>query len=429
MITKRLHVLIIGSGGRESTLFWKIAQSPLVGSVLCAPGNGGIPASHRRDVSPMDFQGILRLCKTESIDLVVVGPEAPLCAGVVDYLAMHGIKAFGPRKTPAQLEASKVDTKILCYRLGIPTAEFDFSGAYKVSEKIIKRMGGELVIKADPLCDGKGVFVCSTEEQALAAAALCQTEKKFGKEGERIVIERRLRGRECSFMVLCDGTENCIMLPLSRDYKRAQESDRGENTGGTGAYSPLSDVDSKMQNRIMVEIIKPILRFYAEIGHPYQGVLYAGIMITEDGPMLLEINVRFGDPETQVVLPRIESDIVPYLLACTERGGLAKLPALSISQFPAVCTVAMAEGYPGPYSTGALITGMPNDPVAGERRLLFHAGTEQQGNELVTSGGRVLCSVGLGWTVPMAKERSLETLRGIQFDGMTYRRDIAQNVQ
>lgn len=425
----KIKVLILGSGGREHALGWKINRSPLVAQVFCAPGNGGIPSDMRPILNLDDFAGIADFCKREQIDLVVVGPEAPLCAGIVDYLAKHGVKAFGPSKIGARLEGSKIHMKTLCQRLGIPTAEFDFSGDYKVSEKIIKQMGGELVIKADGLCAGKGVAVTKNTEEALQAAREAQVEKKFGKEGICIVIERKLVGRECSFMVLADGTENCIVLPMARDYKRAEEGDRGENTGGMGAYSPLPDVDESMIARIKREIIVPVLCEMAKVGAPYHGVLYAGIMLTADGPKLLEFNVRFGDPEMQVILPRIESDIVPYLIASIEIGGFADLPPINVSPQSTVGTVATAHGYPGTYEKGHAITGIAEAFAAQNERLwVFHAGTEWKDGVLVTSGGRVLITVAMGWTIPMARIRSKDALDHINFAGMTYRRDIAYNV-
>lgn len=420
-----LRVLIIGGGGREHALYEAIARSPLVRRVLCTPGNGGIPPEDRRTVKDSDFQGIVALAKEESVDLVVIGPEAPLVGGLVDLLKIQGICAFGPDARAAMLEGSKIFMKTCCSKWNVPTARYRFTNNnYAAAERMIKGTGFR-VIKADGLCGGKGVTVAKTEDEALEAAHQLLVGKSQGNAGLRILIEEKLPGDECSVMAFCDGTD-AILLPPARDYKRAYDGDvePNPNTGGMGSYSPLPDVNDELLEEIKARIIMPTLRGMAQAGTSFRGLLYAGIMLTKDRPKLLEYNVRFGDPEAQVVLPLLDSDIVPYMLATCERGGLSGFGPLKVSSDVAVATVPVSGGYPGKYKTGFPITGLEE---ASREALIYHAGTDRT-PELVTSGGRVMTCVGRGATYAEARRRSQLAAELIQFEGKRYRKKIAADL-
>lgn len=417
-------VLVIGSGGRESALCWSIGRSNPKRRVLCTPGNGGILSENRRQVKDSDLDGIVQLAKKERVDLVVVGPEGPLVAGLAGLLRQNDVPVFGPDSIGALLEGSKIFTKQLCEDFEIPTAPWQWTDDYKRAAEIIRSWGMPPVVKADGLCAGKGVVVPEIYKQATDAAYDMLVQKSFGEAGSRIVIEDRLVGRECSVMAFCDG-ENADLLPVARDYKRALDDDQGPNTGGMGAYSPLPDVNDDLLADIRMRIIMPTLRGMAKRGTPYHGLLYAGVILTNNGPMLLEYNVRFGDPETQVILPRIESDIVEYMLACNELGGLKKLGPLKVRSGAAVCAVLVSSGYPGKYQTGFPIRGIENVP---EDVIVFHAGTNRN-PELVTSGGRVMNVVGLGATIEKARQRTGVGADAISFENKFHRKDIALNVK
>jgi phosphoribosylamine---glycine ligase len=411
--------LVIDEGGRGHALFCSMSESLRTNKLLFAPGNAGVSEYYRRNVKATDKKSIVALAKAEGINLVVVGPEAPLIAGLADDLQAEGVRTFGPSAFASELEGSKIFTKTRCRRWDIPTADFDFAGDFDVAVKIIKRTGFR-VIKADGLCAGKGVVVADSEEEVIETARQFLVHKKHGEAGSKITIEERLRGRECSMMFLCDGV-HAIALPIARDYKRAFDGDMGSNTGGTGAYSPVSDVTRKDAKFVLKRMILPTLRGMAARGTPFKGLLYAGIMLTEDGPKLIEYNVRFGDPETQVVLPRIASDIVPYLIAATEYGGLAKMSPVKIKKQAAVAVVLMSDGYPGSYETGFPING------ADRAQLVYHAGTRMD-PDLRTGGGRVLNVVGIGETIADARESAYTDVQKITFKGMRYRTDIAKDI-
>lgn len=424
MKTTKLKVLIIGSGAREHALYEAIRRSPLVERVLWTPGNGGTPLEDKRDIAVTDSNGLLALAKAEGVDLVVVGPEAPLVAGIVDMFAGHDIPAFGPSAQAAQLEGSKIFAKELCYELGIPTANAIMADTLEKAYAAIEHFGIPVVIKADGLCAGKGVTVATSFDQAYRAVDDALTERKFGEAGSWLLIEECLLGRECSVMANCDG-ENAVLLPAARDYKRQLDGDQGPNTGGMGSYSPLPDVDDAMMERIKREIILPTLDGMTRRGTPYHGILYAGIMLTPDGPKLMEFNCRMGDPETQVILPRLQTDLVELMLAAIEPGGLKDFGPVEVSDEVAVCVVLAAEGYPENPRTGDVISGLG---ISQDDVTIFHAGTKRKPDgSSVTSGGRVLSVVGRGSTFVGASIRAYSRVNDIDFNGLQYRGDIALN--
>lgn len=421
MAQEKIHVLVVGGGGRESALVTRIAASPRAERVFCAPGNGGIEEVAGcwpiKETAPAE---IVELARATKAGLVVIGPEAPLVAGLADMLRDAGIRTFGPSARAAQLESSKVFAKMLAADIGVPTGRACSTTSFDQAVTLI-RTHGHRVIKADGLCAGKGVVVAETEDEAIDAAHSMLVRGVHGAAGSHILIEERLIGRECSAMALCDG-ETAILLPPARDYKRAHEGDRGPNTGGMGAYAPLPDVDADLEQMILDRIILPVLAEMRTRGMPFRGLLYAGLMLTAEGPKLIEFNVRFGDPETQVVLPLIEGDILPYLLACTAHGGLAALPPLERLPLSAVCTVVVSDGYPGAYRTGVPITGLRERTIDS---YSLHAGTRRTDGVLVTAGGRVINCIGLGHSLAEARERSRAAAARVQFEGARFRGDIA----
>lgn len=417
-----MRILIVGGGAREQALWEAARRSPIVFETIITPGNAGIPLlQYRRAVKTDDIEGLVVLAKRERVDFVIVGPEAPLVAGLVDRLHEAGIAAYGPTAQAAQLEGSKIYTKTRCRLWRIPTADFEIADSFASAEYIIKKTGFR-VIKYDGLCAGKGVVVADTEEEAIEAA------REALSQGSDILIEDRLEGYELSVIVLCDGV-NVVFLPIAQDYKRLLDGDQGPNTGGMGARAPVR-VDKRLLAEIRDTIILPTLRGMAAQGTLYQGALYAGIMVTKDGPKLIEYNCRFGDPECQVILPMIESDIVPYLYACSEKGGLAKMPPLRVRQKCAVCTVLVPQGYPGSFQTGAPITGADEIGFQSAFRVhVFHAGTERGPDGVLrTSGGRVMNLVGVEDTFAAARHMSLKGAEYVDFDGKFFRKDIAKNV-
>lgn len=410
-----MRAAIIGSGGRESALAWAVAKSPLVEKTYRYPY--------------VNLDQAAECCAHDRPDLVIVGPEAALVDGIVNWLEALGIPAFGPSIQAAQLEASKIFTKELCTEQCIPTARWWSSANFEHAARIICGLHyPPPVVKADGLCGGKGVVVASSTEAAVGAAYDMLVKRKLGDAGSRIVIEDRLEGRECSMMFLCQG-ETAIPLPPARDYKRAENGDKGPNTGGMGAYSPCPDVDDALVERVRQEIILPALRGMKARGTPFRGLLYAGLMLTAEGPMLLEFNVRFGDPETQALLLRLVSDLVPYLnvIARNEPGGLARLEPLSVRDEAAVCVTIACEGYPEKPKTGGLIT---DEGGHAHDAHLFWAGMrlDEGHGGWVTTGGRVASVVGLGATIAAARERAYARAACIHFDGKYLRTDIAHGV-
>src|SRR5215475_12154102 len=415
-----MKILILGSGGREHALAWKIAASPLTDKLYCAPGNAGI--AQEAECVPLDIAdhaAVIAFCQEKKIDFVVVGPEVPLCAGIVDDLEAAGIKAFGPTKWAARLEGSKGFTKDLCKANNIPTAAYERFKSAGPAKDYVRRQGAPIVVKADGLAAGKGVVVAETVQDAEAAIDM-MFGGGLGAPAWEIVIEECLVGEEASFFALCDG-ETAVQLASAQDHKRVGDGDKGPNTGGMGAYSPAPIMTEAMNKRVMDEIIHPTVRALKHAGAPYKGVLFAGLMITKDGPKLIEYNVRFGDPECQVLMLRMMSDLVPALLAACD----GQLKNFDLRWYPdAALTVVMAaKGYPGNYNKGTVIEGL--DAAAEiEGVEIFHAGTKAEGGRIVANGGRVLNVSALGRTVGEAQTRAYQAVDRIKWADGFCRRDI-----
>ena len=415
-----MNILLLGSGGREHALAWKIAGSPLVERLYCAPGNAGIAKECELvALDPTDHSAVTAFCKERKIDLVVVGPEAPLCAGIVDDLAAAGIKAFGPSRAAARLEGSKGFTKDLCQASNIPTAAYARFSALAPAIAYIRRHATPVVVKADGLAAGKGVVVAETLAEAEAAI-----ERMFvgelGAAGTQVVIEEFLQGEEASFFALCDG-ESAIALGCAQDHKRAFDGDRGPNTGGMGAYAPAPIMTDDLSRRVMNEIVLPTVRVMKSTGTPYKGVLYAGLMISSAGPKLIEYNVRFGDPECQVLMLRLMSDLVPALLASCD--GMLRNFDLRWYADAALTVVMAAKGYPGAYAKGSVIEGL-DAAAAIEGVEIFHAGTLTQDGRILANGGRVLDVCATGKTIAEARSRAYRAVDRIRWSDGFCRRDI-----
>jgi phosphoribosylamine---glycine ligase len=415
-----MNILILGSGGREHALAWKIAASPLTTKLYCAPGNAGIAREATCVALDLaDHAAVIAFCRDNRIDFVVVGPEAPLCAGIVDDLEASGVKAFGPSRAAARLEGSKGFTKDLARQNGIPTAAYERFTAIASAKAYLRAHSAPIVIKADGLAAGKGVVVAQDLAEAESAVDM-MFGGGLGEAGGEIVIEEFLDGEEASFFALCDG-ETAIALTTAQDHKRAYDGDKGPNTGGMGAYSPAPNIDDAMSARVMREIIEPTLKAMKAMGCPYKGVLYAGLMITADGPKLIEYNARFGDPETQVLMLRLKSDLVPALLA--SRDGMLKSFDLRWYTDPALTVVMAAKGYPGAYVRGTVIEGLDAASEV-EGVEIFHAGTKAEGGKVLANGGRVLNVAAIGKTVAEAQRRAYDAVSKICWPEGFYRHDI-----
>ncbi len=417
-----MKVLVIGSGGREHALAWKIARSALVDEVLCAPGNAGIARVARCVPVPVSDRSAIRaLVREEGIDLIVIGPEQPLVDGLADQLREDGKLVFGPSGAAAHLEGSKAFAKTFMARHGIPTARFAVFDSF---EPLIGHLEGEegaVVLKADGLAAGKGVILCPTRADAKAAATQIMRDQAFGTAGERVVVEDLLVGEEASYLALVDG-ERVVPLVSSQDHKALLEGDKGPNTGGMGAYTPAPVVDPEMEQRILDEIMRPTVRGMALEGRPFQGLLYAGLMITDEGPQVLEFNVRFGDPETQPLMVHLDEDLVPLLVA-SGSGSLEERP-LRWREGTSCCVVLASSGYPGSYDKGLPIQGL-DDLAEGDDLVVFHAGTATDDDgATVTSGGRVLGVTAHGLDIEAARENVYDAVESIRWTGMIYRRDI-----
>ena len=417
-----MRLLVIGSGGREHALVWKIAQSKLVDKIFCAPGNGGIAQiAECVDIKADDISGLLEFARKEKIDLTVVGPEKALALGIVDEFTRAGLKIFGPNKKAANLEASKVFSKELMAKYKVPTAKFKVFDSPDAAKKYIESFGAPCVVKADGLAAGKGVVVAKTVNEAKDAVTLMMQDKVFGDAGKKIIIEECLIGQEASILVITDS-KAVVALASAQDHKRIFDHDQGANTGGMGAYSPAPIVTADILKEVMDKIIYRTIDGLAKEGIDYRGVLYAGIMLTKDGPQALEFNVRFGDPETQAILPRLKSDLVEAMLA-TSVGKFSKIGALEWDTGACVSVVCAAGGYPGNYTQGKEISGL--DQVSKlENVVVFHAGTKKIGDRILTSGGRVLGVTGLGATIKEAIKNVYAGVNKISFEGMHYRKDI-----
>lgn len=417
-----MKILVVGNGGREHALAWKISQDPRNPQIFCMPGNAGTASLGTNvAVAADDISSILAWCKTEQPDMTIVGPEAPLCAGLVDVLEREGLRVFGPNKAAAQLEGSKVFAKEIMESSGVPTARSaSFSDAGK-AKAYVRQEGAPIVVKAEGLAAGKGVTVCESIEQAERAIDEAMCARVFGAAGEKVLIEECLVGQEASILALVDG-KTCVLLASSQDHKRAHEGDQGPNTGGMGAYSPAPIVTDALWPVIREQVFGRTLAGLQERGITFKGVLYAGLMLTASGPKVLEFNTRFGDPETQVILPRLQSDILPLFDACID----GTLSTAKLAWDPSSCvTVVMASsGYPGTYTKGMAITGL-DEASALDHVTVFHAGTVIQDQTVVTAGGRVLAVTALGVTLPEAISRSYAGVDKIAFSGGWCRRDIA----
>jgi len=415
-----MNILLIGSGGREHALAWKIAASPLVTKLWCAPGNAGIAREAEcvaLDIT--DHAAVVDFCRTNAVDFVVVGPDAPIAAGIVDDLDAAGFKAFGPTRAAGQLESSKNFTKALCRANNIPTAAYRHFADAEAAKTYIRAQGAPIVVKADGLAAGKGVVVAMTEMEALAAVDT-MFGGSFGAAGAEVVIEEFMLGEEASFFALCDG-EHALALATAQDHKRAFDGDTGPNTGGMGAYSPAPVLTDAICARIMDEMIMPTLRALKAMGAPYKGVIYAGVMVTEQGPKLVEYNARFGDPETQVLMLRMMSDIVPALLACAD--GQLKNFSLRWYDDAALTVIMATRGYPGDYGKGSVIEGL-DEAAKVEGVEIFHAGTVAKDGKILANGGRVLNICAMGKTVAEAQRRAYEAVDRINWPEGFCRRDI-----
>jgi len=423
-----MQVLVIGQGGREHALAWKLRQSPKVKKVYCAPGNAGTAIDATNiDLNSTDTQRLVKFAQTEKIDLTVVGPEAPLVAGLVDAFEDAGLRVFGPSKAAAQLEGSKAFAKQMMKLAKVPTAEFQtFDNPDDAIRHIEEREIEQLVVKADGLAAGKGVYVCSERAEAVAAVRRLMIDKEFGAAGSEIVIEERLSGQELSVLAVVDG-RTIVTLEAAQDHKAAFDGDQGPNTGGMGAYSPTPIAPPLVIDDIVQRVLVPIVHTMRRQGIEYRGVLYAGIMLTSQGPKVLEFNVRLGDPETQPVLMRLKTDLFDLLWAATE-GTLRDLPALEWDPRPALCVVMASEGYPGDYTKGHPIRGLDDAAQIADAKV-FHAGTVRLGNQVVTDGGRVLGVTAIGNDVADAKRRAYEAVKCIRWNGAWCRKDISDKAR
>ncbi|MFA5096389.1 MAG: phosphoribosylamine--glycine ligase [Candidatus Omnitrophota bacterium] len=426
-----MRILLIGSGGREHALAWKVSQSKLADKVFCAPGNAGIAQiAECVDIAADDIAGLLEFARKEKIDFTVVGPEIALSLGIVDEFQQAGLKIFGPNKKAANLEASKVFSKELMAKYKVPTAEFKIFDEPGAAEQYIEKIGAPCVVKADGLAAGKGVVVAKTVDEAKAAVSAMMRQKVFGVAGNKVIIEECLQGQEASILVITDSKE-VIALASAQDHKRVFDNDAGPNTGGMGAYSPAPVVTQELFKEILDKVIYRAIDGLSKEGIDYRGVLYAGIMLTKDGPKALEFNVRFGDPETQAILPRLKSDLLEVMLAASEQK-LNRVRTLEWDSRACVCVVCASGGYPGDYAKNKVISGL-DEAAKMEDVVVFHAGTksrivndpgQRREAEYLTYGGRVLGVIGLGKTISAAIEKAYSAVRVISFEGMHYRKDI-----
>ncbi|MBI9111763.1 phosphoribosylamine--glycine ligase [Maridesulfovibrio ferrireducens] len=416
-----MKVLIVGSGGREHALAWKLGQSPKVSEIFIAPGNGGTRLEGTNvPIKDDDLPGLVKFAKENKIDLVVAGPELPLVLGIKEALSKEGIPCFGPGAYAANLEGSKAFSKMVMRDSGVPTAPFQVFDEFERAKSFVESKGAPIVIKADGLAAGKGVVVASTVEEAIETLESMMIKKEFGSAGERVVVEEALKGEEASFLAFCSG-EDYALLPSAQDHKAVGEGDTGPNTGGMGAYSPAPILPREKYEETAELVIKPVLKLLADRGEPFVGILYAGLMYTPDGPSVLEYNVRFGDPECQPLLMRLDSDIAEIMLACVEN----RISEVEVKLKPetTICVVMAAGGYPGPYEKGMEITGFDEaEQVEGVK--VFQAGTTYKDGKTLTNGGRVLGVTALGSDLAAAQVRAYEAVSKLSFKDAYFRRDI-----
>lgn len=432
------RVLVVGGGGREHALAWALARSPQVEQVFVAPGNAGTEwpanpnaaglqpraASTNVPVAADDIHGLLRFAQEQRIDLTVIGPEAPLALGIVDAFQAAKLRAFGPSRDAAQLEWSKAFSKAFMRANGIPTAEYEAFTSFEAARDYVHTLGKPVVVKADGLAAGKGVFVCDSADDAEAALRTLLVEGTFGDAGQRVIVEERLQGDELSVLAFCDG-QTVEMMPFARDHKRVFDGDQGPNTGGMGAYAPVPGIDMDTIRTIHKDILlKTVTRLPKRIDTPYVGVLYAGLMLTADGPKVLEFNCRFGDPETQALLPLLNDDLYLILDACVE--GTLDDVGTRWRRGACASVVLAAPGYPGDYPKGLPITGLD---APAQDVIVFHSGTAGHDGQVVTNGGRVLAVSGIGDDLPTALRRAYAHIPRIHFEGMHYRRDVGHQYQ
>jgi phosphoribosylamine--glycine ligase len=419
-----MRILVIGSGGREHALTWKLRQSPHADQIFCAPGNAGTGDIAENVAIPVsDLTALVRFAKENRVDLTVVGPDDPLAAGIVDLFRRENLRAFGPDKSAARIESSKIFAKELMRSQKIPTADARTFSNSSEALRYCEHSRFPIVIKADGLALGKGVVIAADAATARSTIDEMMNQARFGDAGRRIIIEEFLRGTECSLHALVDG-KNYVLLESSRDHKRALDGDQGPNTGGMGAFSPANNWNRKLQSQFDTEIMKPLLRGFLEEGVTFRGLLYPGLIITGDGPRVLEFNCRFGDPETQVLLPRMKSDLLPLLEATID--GKIEVSAIEWDTRAAVTVVLASGGYPGKYERGKSISGL-DQAAKLEDVQIFHAGTKRDGSDVKTVGGRVLAVTALGSTLETARARAYEAVSRIDFENCYYRRDIALN--
>ena len=416
-----MKVLVVGGGGREHSLVWKVSQSPRVTKIYAAPGNAGMAQlAECVPIKAEDIPGLLAFAKKQAIDLTIVGPEGPLSMGIVDEFTKTGLRIFGPSGKAAVIEASKQFSKDLMKKYHIPSAEYGVFTDRAAAEAYVREKGAPIVVKADGLAAGKGVVVAETVEEALKALDLIMSQKAFGRAGDRVVIEDCLKGEEASFMSFTDG-QTVVPMASSQDRKRVFDGDKGPNTGGMGAYSPAPIVSKKLERKIMETIMVPTVRAMEKEGRLFKGVLYAGVMIHEGEAKVLEFNARFGDPETQPVMSRLDTDLIAIIEAIVN-GTLSKIE-VAWKPDSAVCVVMASGGYPGNYEKGKEITGL-DKAAARENVMVFHSGTSQKNGKIITDGGRVLGVTGLGPVVAAAIDNAYAAVRDINFEGAHYRRDI-----
>ncbi|NLO25612.1 MAG: phosphoribosylamine--glycine ligase [Clostridiales bacterium] len=417
-----MKILIVGSGGREHTLAWKVSQSPLIDKIYAAPGNGGMAdIAECVDIKDTDIKGLREFAQKEGIDLTVVGPEAPLMAGIADEFQRYGLRVFGPSAKAALLEGSKVFSKEFMKRNGIPTGDFKVFDSYEEAVRQVDTYGFPVVIKADGLAAGKGVIIAGDSEEAKDALREMMIERKFGSAGDRILVEEFLTGTEMTVLCFVDG-ETIVPMESARDYKRIFDDDKGPNTGGMGTFSPNDVYTPDIEEEFRTKVMLPVLEAVKNEGIEYRGVLYFGLMVTGDGIKVLEFNCRFGDPETQVILPQLESDLVEVMNSVVDKR-LSK-QHIRWSDKSCVCVVLASGGYPGSYQKGLLIEGLEQE--TGEEVFVFHAGTRKEQGRYYTNGGRVMGVTALGTDMQEAREKAYAAAGSIHFEGMQYRRDIAK---